>query len=132
MESTSASVPGAPGWEQVDEVVPCPLCDYDLRMLTLPRCAECGYSDVLISFGTLAMFVPLGSLAGTLLWPGLQVWPGIVLVVLALWTLAAYRLYMRFDHPFATTLSAQLITFLVLANIYGPFFCRHVGPCQSE
>jgi rubredoxin len=43
MESTSASVPGAPDWERIDEDIRCPLCEYDLRMLTTPRCPECGY-----------------------------------------------------------------------------------------
>ena len=43
MESTSASVSGAPDWERIDEDIRCPLCEYDLRMLTTPRCPECGY-----------------------------------------------------------------------------------------
>ncbi|UCG34492.1 MAG: hypothetical protein JSU68_07585 [Phycisphaerales bacterium] len=43
MESTSASVPGAPDWEQIGEEICCPLCEYDLHMLTTPRCPECGY-----------------------------------------------------------------------------------------
>src|SRR5689334_22819484 len=33
----------APDWTQVDESVLCPLCEYELRGLSDPRCPECGY-----------------------------------------------------------------------------------------
>jgi hypothetical protein len=33
-----------PAWDTVTHSVLCPLCDYDLRGLTEPRCPECGYA----------------------------------------------------------------------------------------
>lgn len=33
---------GLPDWEAIDFDVLCPRCNYNLRMLTAPRCAECG------------------------------------------------------------------------------------------
>lgn len=33
-----------PGTPDTAEPLPCPLCDYDLRGLTEPRCPECGYT----------------------------------------------------------------------------------------
>lgn len=39
----SASDTGPPDWAQVDAEVHCPLCEYNLRGLTEPRCPECGY-----------------------------------------------------------------------------------------
>jgi len=38
--STAAS---APNWDQITEDIRCPLCDYNLRGLTEPRCPECGF-----------------------------------------------------------------------------------------
>jgi hypothetical protein len=46
MAATEVDAPPAPPAGQVDvqaENVRCPLCDYDLRGLTEPRCPECGY-----------------------------------------------------------------------------------------
>ena len=44
---TSISEPTAatssPDWNMIQEDILCPLCEYDLRMLTEPRCPECGY-----------------------------------------------------------------------------------------
>ena len=37
---STASAP--PDWDQVGEI-PCPLCEYNLYGLTVPRCPECGY-----------------------------------------------------------------------------------------
>jgi len=34
----------APDWQAMAEEVRCPLCEYNLRGLTQPRCPECGYS----------------------------------------------------------------------------------------
>jgi hypothetical protein len=43
-ESESISAPpAAPNAPAVDQPLPCPLCDYDLRGLTEPRCPECGF-----------------------------------------------------------------------------------------
>jgi hypothetical protein len=39
---TTTAQPAA-GAEVGDEPLPCPLCNYDLRGLTEPRCPECGY-----------------------------------------------------------------------------------------
>jgi hypothetical protein len=33
-----------PDWSTIDRPVLCPLCDYDLRGLSQPRCPECGYA----------------------------------------------------------------------------------------
>ncbi|MEO6436900.1 MAG: hypothetical protein ABIP55_14225 [Tepidisphaeraceae bacterium] len=33
-----------PDWETVSRSILCPLCDYNLRGLTSPRCPECGYT----------------------------------------------------------------------------------------
>src|SRR5215213_7846093 len=35
--------PDAPDWDAVREEIRCPLCAYQLRGLTEPRCPECGY-----------------------------------------------------------------------------------------
>lgn len=32
-----------PDWDQCSNEIHCPLCDYSLRGVTLPRCPECGY-----------------------------------------------------------------------------------------
>lgn len=40
---TEAPPAGSPDWATLHEDVRCPLCDYDLRGLTEPRCPECGY-----------------------------------------------------------------------------------------
>jgi len=32
-----------PDWESITEEIACPLCEYNLRGLTEPRCPECGY-----------------------------------------------------------------------------------------
>jgi len=34
----------APNWEAVQGEIRCPLCDYNLRGLSEPRCPECGYA----------------------------------------------------------------------------------------
>lgn len=34
----------APDWNTASEAIECPLCDYNLRGLTEPRCPECGYT----------------------------------------------------------------------------------------
>ncbi len=34
---------GSPDWEEIEEVIRCPLCEYQLRGLIEPRCPECGY-----------------------------------------------------------------------------------------
>lgn len=41
MTSIASSTP--PDWEHIDENIGCPLCEYDLRGLSNPRCPECGY-----------------------------------------------------------------------------------------
>lgn len=33
----------APDWAAIDETIQCPLCAYNLRGLSQPRCPECGY-----------------------------------------------------------------------------------------
>ena len=33
----------APDWAAIDETIRCPLCTYNLRGLSQPRCPECGY-----------------------------------------------------------------------------------------
>jgi rubredoxin len=33
-----------PDWETVSDQIRCPMCEYDLRGLSEPRCPECGYS----------------------------------------------------------------------------------------
>lgn len=35
--------PDAPRWDCIDEQICCPLCEYNLRGLSEPRCPECGY-----------------------------------------------------------------------------------------
>jgi hypothetical protein len=35
-------ISGAPDWSALETDLRCPRCDYNLRMLTLPRCPECG------------------------------------------------------------------------------------------
>lgn len=40
-----ASVASAPDWEAFTGEVQCPLCSYNLRGLTEPRCPECGYAS---------------------------------------------------------------------------------------
>ncbi len=35
-------VEGKPDWERIDFELPCSRCGYELRMLTMPRCPECG------------------------------------------------------------------------------------------
>ncbi|MDB5354948.1 MAG: hypothetical protein JWN24_1401 [Phycisphaerales bacterium] len=43
---TAATTPSAydhPDWDTLAHEVFCPLCDYNLRTLTQPRCPECGY-----------------------------------------------------------------------------------------
>lgn len=32
-----------PEWSKIDWDIPCPLCEYNLRGLNVPRCPECGY-----------------------------------------------------------------------------------------
>lgn len=39
----SSTVAGPPDWDARKEEVYCPLCAYNLRGLTQPRCPECGY-----------------------------------------------------------------------------------------
>jgi hypothetical protein len=33
-----------PDWEKIEHVIECPLCEYNLRGLSQPRCPECGYA----------------------------------------------------------------------------------------
>ena len=45
ISQSDASTPSAiraPDWESLESDLTCPRCDYNLRMLTLPRCPECG------------------------------------------------------------------------------------------
>ncbi len=44
MDGTASTPDAAPDWSQIDEAPVCPLCDYNLRGLTQPRCPECGYT----------------------------------------------------------------------------------------
>lgn len=48
MSTGSAAAPttttAAPDWNTINEEILCPLCDYNLRGLTEPRCPECGYT----------------------------------------------------------------------------------------
>jgi hypothetical protein len=39
---TSADAPAPPEWATISHEVKCPLCDYNLRGLSDPRCPECG------------------------------------------------------------------------------------------
>ena len=39
---TTSTAGNAPAWEAVSGEILCPLCDYNLRGLTEPRCPECG------------------------------------------------------------------------------------------
>lgn len=41
--STASSQYDLPDWDRLTDEVVCPLCDYNLRGLTEPRCPECGY-----------------------------------------------------------------------------------------
>jgi hypothetical protein len=41
--STVSSQYDFPNWDRLTDEVVCPLCDYNLRGLTEPRCPECGY-----------------------------------------------------------------------------------------
>lgn len=43
MTNAERSKPAPPVWADVDGEAICPLCDYNLRGLTEPRCPECGY-----------------------------------------------------------------------------------------
>ena len=46
MQAESPVAAEAPDWSATTERIACPLCDYDLRGLTAPRCPECGYQFV--------------------------------------------------------------------------------------
>jgi hypothetical protein len=46
MESPAATSAGAPDWSAIHRDILCPLCDYNLRGLTEPRCPECGHRFV--------------------------------------------------------------------------------------
>src|SRR6266571_1071740 len=35
--------PAAPDWQKQKDEIHCPLCEYNLRGLSEPRCPECGY-----------------------------------------------------------------------------------------
>ena len=39
----AAQPDSAPDWSKVTETIRCPLCEYELRGLTAPRCPECGF-----------------------------------------------------------------------------------------
>lgn len=39
----AAPTAGPPDWDAITEEIACPLCEYNLRGLTEPRCPECGY-----------------------------------------------------------------------------------------
>jgi hypothetical protein len=41
--SSSTSSSTAPDWSAITETIRCPLCEYELRGLSEPRCPECGY-----------------------------------------------------------------------------------------
>jgi len=48
MSDTATTIPAtasdaAPDWDAIDADVVCPLCGYNLRGITEPRCPECGY-----------------------------------------------------------------------------------------
>jgi hypothetical protein len=45
-EQSEPAPPPTPDWSALRDDVRCPLCDYDLRGLTEPRCPECGYRFV--------------------------------------------------------------------------------------
>ena len=49
MTTGSAAAPttstAVPDWNTIDEEILCPLCHYNLRGLTEPRCPECGYTS---------------------------------------------------------------------------------------
>lgn len=38
--------PAPPDWSAIQEEIHCPLCEYNLRGLSAPRCPECGYTFV--------------------------------------------------------------------------------------
>lgn len=42
-DSPDAVPPDPPDWDRITEEIRCPLCEYNLRGLTRPRCPECGY-----------------------------------------------------------------------------------------
>src|SRR5206468_900133 len=42
-ESAAAQQSSAPDWENSAQEIICPLCEYNLRGLSEPRCPECGY-----------------------------------------------------------------------------------------
>lgn len=44
MDSSATPAVFTPDWNTIDEEILCPLCDYNLRGLTEPRCPECGYA----------------------------------------------------------------------------------------
>ncbi|OWY71371.1 hypothetical protein B7486_12340 [cyanobacterium TDX16] len=48
MEAPDANDPGPspPNWDAIQEEIHCPLCEYNLRGLSAPRCPECGYTFV--------------------------------------------------------------------------------------
>lgn len=43
MQDAMAAPDSAPQWDQFEETISCPLCDYNLRGLAEPRCPECGH-----------------------------------------------------------------------------------------
>lgn len=43
IQSPPAPPSDAPDWDAIEEDIHCPLCEYNLRGLTVPRCPECGY-----------------------------------------------------------------------------------------
>ena len=43
MSDTTSSPAIAIDWSTITENIECPLCLYNLRGLTEPRCPECGY-----------------------------------------------------------------------------------------
>ena len=44
MSSPADELPNSPLPRGLDEDLPCPQCQYNLRGLTLPRCPECGFT----------------------------------------------------------------------------------------
>lgn len=38
--------PAPPDWAAIHEEIHCPLCEYNLRGLSMPRCPECGYTFI--------------------------------------------------------------------------------------
>jgi hypothetical protein len=138
----SATVnPPAPDWVSSRDLH-CPLCEYNLRGLTEPRCPECGYrfqwAELIDEKLKLHPYLfehhprrnvrsfwktAVGGLQPGRFWTKLHAGqPSLCLPVL--WGVVTYRLgrayrdYLKFGHPWATVIAAQIIvglTVLVMA-----------------